>query len=134
VHREKWNFVAAGECLELSAGFRHAVHFVLDARKKRDPRIFFHHQSAADETASVETAARGTTSFKVFVGTAETTPGLKTRSTARCTTALSSNRMQERIFSTYAGGAFRSAEIGRSLPPFSFGWKIRSSYRRQPIG
>jgi hypothetical protein len=98
---------------------------VVDARKRRDPRIFFHHQSAADETASVETAARGTTSFKVSVGTAETTPGLKTRSTARCTTALSSNRMQERIFSSYAGGAFHSAEIGRSAPPFSSAVLIR---------
>ena len=63
-----------------------------------------------------------------------TDPRPETRSTARCTTALSSNRMQERIFFRYAGGAFHSAEIGRTAPPFSSGWKIRSSHRRQPIG
>ena len=49
------------------------------------------------------------------------TPRLKTRSIARCTVAFSSSRMPPRICSTNFGGAFQSAEIGWSGPPFCVG-------------
>src|ERR1700680_416203 len=92
------------------------------------------HQSASDETASVETTSVGTTSAQTSADASETTIGLKTRSAARCTTTFSNSRMQARIRSTYAGGAFHSVEIGRSGPPFASGWKMRSSHLREPIG
>src|ERR1022692_1292272 len=126
--------MAAGECLKLPAGLRYAVHFMVDARKKRDPWTFFLHESASDETASVETTSAGITSVEMSRGASETTVDLKTRFTTRCTTAFSSSRTQPKMCSTYAGGAFHSAEIGLSGPPFSSGWNIRSSHRREPTG
>jgi len=36
VDHEEWNLMAAGECLKLTAGFRHTVYFMVDAGKKRN--------------------------------------------------------------------------------------------------
>ena len=68
VHHEERNLMPPGECLEFPAGFRHAVHFMVDARKKRDPWTTVHHQSASDETASVETTSAATTAVEISRG------------------------------------------------------------------
>jgi hypothetical protein len=123
-----------GECLEVPGGLGHAVHFVVNARKKRDPQTFLLHDTASDETTSVGTASVDMIAAGISRDLSETAAVLKTRRMVRSTAALSSNRIQDKICSKNAGGAFHSAEIGRSAPPFASGWKIRSSHRRDPIG
>jgi hypothetical protein len=91
---------------------------MVDAREKRDPWTIFLHESASDDTASAGTTSGESLSAKLSAGISETIPGLNALFTARCTTTLSSKRMQDNIRSRNAGATFQSDEIGRSGPPF----------------
>src|SRR5258706_3466165 len=126
MHYEERHLVPPGECLELPGGLGHAVHFMVDARKKRRPWTILFHVSASDDTTSLETASGGIMSLPISCGTSGAVPRRNTRSIARCTVAFSSRRTPDNICSTYAGGPFQSVEIARSGPPFASGWKMRS--------
>ncbi len=112
VHHEERQLLASGEGLEVPTGLGHAVHFVVDARKERDPWNIFLHVRASEETTSAETASAGKSTATISRVTSMLRRRRNRHSTARCTVAFSSNRTPPKIFSTYAGGAFQSAEMG----------------------
>src|ERR1700684_1266574 len=48
VHHKEGNLMPAGKCLKLTAGFRHAVHFMVDAGEKRDAWTILLHEITSD--------------------------------------------------------------------------------------
>ena len=82
---EQGEFAAAGIRLELLARVGYPIYFMVNTRKKSDPRSFLIHEAVSGEISE---------------GAYEPAALRKTRRKMRCTAACSNMRMQAKVLST----------------------------------
>src|SRR5450755_1259493 len=100
MHHQKRQVSPSRKGLEMPARLRYSIHFMVDARKKRNPWTGLLHVKASDETASVETASAAMMSGTISCANSGTAPRLNIALMARCTIAFSSSRIPDKIRST----------------------------------